>query len=76
MRQFLDHEVGKWVVDSERRFVVAFTRVRREDQPADGGWRWHKWGQYIGKHEPRCEYLYDEDGIDEVYCFHVYERIR
>lgn len=30
-------------------------------------------GQYIGKYEPRCEYLYDEEGIDYVYCFTILE---
>lgn len=30
------------------------------------GWRWHKWGEYIGKHIPCYEYLSDEKGIDYV----------
>ena len=31
-----------------------------------GGWRWHKWGEYIGKHNPQYEYLDHESGIDYV----------
>lgn len=58
---------------SDRKFVVSFTEIKRLDQPAEGGWRWHKWGPYYGAHEPQYEYLHDEKGIDAVHCFHVYE---
>lgn len=57
-----------------RQFVVTLTPVYRADQPRDGGWRWHKWGPYIGAKDPQHEYLYDEDGIDVVYCYHVFEK--
>lgn len=60
--------------DEKRKFVVTLTSVKRANQPSDGGWRWHKWGEYIGAHEPQHEYLHDEEGIDEVFCYHVYER--
>lgn len=61
--------------DPERRFVVFVTPVLQDDQPEDGGWRWHKWGEYIGDMQPQCEYLYDEPEIDQVYCFHIYEQL-
>lgn len=61
------------VEDPDREFAITLTEVRRDEQPADGGWRWHKWGPYIGAHEPQCEYLYDEEGIDRVFCYHVFE---
>lgn len=54
-------------------FTILLTPIFREDQPEYGGWRWHKWGQYIGKFKSRCEYLYDEKGIDYVYCFDIVE---
>lgn len=57
-----------------RYFVVTLTKVRREDQPESGGWRWHKWGEYIGTQAPMHEYLYDDKHIDEVLVFHIYER--
>lgn len=60
--------------DPNRKFVVTVTEVRSGDQPRDGGWRWHKWGPYIGTHEPQCEYLHDEEGIEKVYCYSIYER--
>ena len=34
-----------------------------------GGWRWHKWGEYIGVHEPQHEYLSCEKGIDYVLSY-------
>ena len=34
-----------------------------------GGWRWHKWGEYIGVHEPLHEYLSYEQGIDYVLSY-------
>ena len=58
-----------------REFVVRLTPVLRASQPPDGGWRWHKWGDYIGSYVPQHEYLYYET-IDKVYCFHIYERVK
>lgn len=65
------------LVESSRQFVVTFTRVRRDltNKGRGGGWRWHKWGAYIGKHTPTTEYLDDEPEIEQVFCYHVYERI-
>lgn len=57
------------------RFFITFVRLRRSEQPPDGGWRWHKWGEYIGDREPRCEYLHDEPEIEEVYTFRVYKPV-
>ena len=57
----------------DKKFVILLTPIIREQQPECGGWRWHKWGQYIGKFESKCEYLYDEKGIDYVYCFKILE---
>lgn len=56
-----------------RRFVVSFTEVRRDQQGPHGGWRWHKWGQYIGTQEPAHEYLFDDTHIERVFVFHVFE---
>ena len=39
----------------------------------DGGWRWHKWGRYIGTQNPQCEYLADEPEIEKVVCFSIYK---
>lgn len=61
--------------NSERKFVVTLTKVRKGDQPSEGGWRWCKWGKYIGDHEIKYEYLADEKGIEKVFCYHIYEKI-
>jgi len=55
----------------ERTFAVFFTVIRKADQSEEGGWRWHKWGEYLGSHTPQHEYLYDEEGIEEVYVVHI-----
>ena len=57
----------------DREFMITLTEIKKSDEPAQGGWRWHKWGEYIGEHEPEHEYLFDEDGIESVFCYHVYE---
>jgi hypothetical protein len=56
----------------DRRLVVAFTYLRRDNQQ-DGGWRWHKNGPYVGNFKPQCEYLGDEPIVEEVYTFHLHE---
>lgn len=71
-----DQFVGKFggvLKSSSRKFCVSFTKICRDDQPESGGWRWHKWGPYVGEHEPTVEYLRDEPQIEVVFAYHVYE---
>ena len=63
------------LMESERRFTVTLCEVRHEEESETGGWRWHKWGRYIGTFEPQHEYLNDEVGIDRVFCYHIYELV-
>ncbi|NUJ17431.1 hypothetical protein FKN04_12680 [Bacillus glycinifermentans] len=56
---------------SPNKFVIGLTKVRRKDQPRKYGWRWCKWGEYIGNHTPQHEYLYDEEGIEEVFVYKI-----
>lgn len=67
--------IERWpeLLTDPRRFVVTVTPIRKTDQTASGGWRWHKWGEYIGTKDPQYEYLYDEPDIDVVYVFHILE---
>lgn len=69
-------DVLKVLQDPARQFVLVLTKVTRDKENAGlgGGWRWHKWGEYIGRQQPTTEYLDDEPEIDSVYCYHVYER--
>lgn len=71
------------VCDSPQQFAkkydkfsgyVTFTVVRRKAQSKEGGWRWHKWGEYVGDHQDivsATEYLYDAKEIDEQYLFNT-----
>lgn len=56
-----------------KAWAVSAVRVDKADQPAFGGWRWSKWGPYIGEKKPESSYLADEPVIDSVWCFHVVE---
>lgn len=54
-----------------RLLGVFFTPMVRAEQSPEGGWRWHKWGEYIGDHTPTAEYLYDEPEIERVYVVSI-----
>lgn len=54
-----------------RKMAVGLTVVLRAEQPFSGGWRWHKWGTYLGTKDPQTEYLHDEPVIDRVCCFSI-----
>jgi len=51
------------VADPDNKYMIEITAVyqKKENAGVGGGWRWHKWGEYIGKLDPQCEYLDDED---------------
>jgi hypothetical protein len=68
-------EVIPELTSTEREFVVLLHKIAKSDQPSEGGWRWHKWGDYIGTQTPTAEYIYDEPEIEVVYCYHIYEKI-
>lgn len=63
------------IIDTDPRpFVVSFTKVAKVEEESPGGWRWHKWGAYIGDKDPQCEYIADEGpDITDVWCYHIYE---
>jgi hypothetical protein len=65
-------KLPKSVTEGAEKFVVSVVKISKEDEPASGGWRWHKWGPYIGDKEPTAEYLHDEPDIDVVWTYHVY----
>lgn len=60
--------------DPNRQFVITLTGIRKADEPSNGGWRWHKWGPYIGAFQPTTEYIHDEPEIEQVYVYHIYEK--
>lgn len=73
--QFME-KIGKHLEASSDKYVVCFVKIRKDEQSPSGGWRWHKWGEYIGKQEPQCEYIYDEPVIEEVYTYHFYKKVK
>ncbi len=58
--------------ESEGKFTVVLTPIRKKAQSERDGWRWHKWGEYIGTQTPTTEYLFDEEDIDMIYVYQVY----
>lgn len=70
--QFME-KIGKHLEESPNKYVVSFVRLRKEDQYPEGGWRWRKWGPYIGTQDHQAEYLFDEPVIEEVYVYSFYQ---
>ena len=57
-------------------YLVRVSLLRKEDQHPSGGWRWHKWGPYIGAFQEQArnhEYLYDTPDVEEVFTYEVHE---
>ncbi len=54
-------------------FIIRLMPVFRK---YNEGWRWHKWGEYIGVQKPECEYIGDETNVDMVYAFHIYKIVK
>ena len=61
------------VNSTDLNICINITPIHKSSQPETGGWRWHKWGSYIGTQKSSHEYLYDEKKVELVYVFHVYE---
>ena len=53
----------------EYNLVLLMTPHMNTKDCSWGGWRWHKWGEYLGVHEPQHEYLSYEKGIDYVLSY-------
>jgi len=71
-QQFLDRFKAR-LVNDPRPLCVTFTHVCKVPGNREG-WRWHKWGTYIGTGTPECEYLDDEPGFENgVYVYTIYQ---
>jgi hypothetical protein len=51
--------------------VVLLTVIERAKQPKIGGWRWSKWGTYIGTRKRKADFLANEPEIDKVLVWRV-----
>lgn len=60
----------------DRPLLVFLGRHAKADQSPRGGWRWHKWGPYLGVFREQAaahEYLYDTPDVVEVWSYQVVE---
>lgn len=53
--------------ESDRQFFITIKSVKKSEQSDWAGWRWHKWGPYIGTHEITPI-------VEEVFVYHIYEK--
>ena len=66
------------IKDEDNKYFISVHPIfqNKENTGKGGGWRWQGSGEYIGKLNPQCEYLDDEEfGNDFKYviCFHIYK---
>lgn len=55
----------------KKEFVVLMTPIFKMHQPEKDGWRWEKWGAYIGVYDEPGGYLVHNEGIDYVYVYAI-----
>jgi len=58
--------------DKNKKYTICVTPVWQDQCSEKDGWRWHKWGEYIGKLNPQYEYLYDENFGEDFECVLVF----
>lgn len=71
IEQALEYWKGA-VENPDHKYVISLMPVQKKNEPSTDGWRWHKWGEYIGTQNPQCEYLFDEPEIEKIYCANIY----
>lgn len=71
----LQHDDYAPTLGGDRKFTVFLTPILRENEPPHGGWRWHRWGPYIGNQNPKEEYIVDEQDIDLVFVYYIVEHL-
>lgn len=66
-------DFGAALQSDSREYCMSFTHIAKDPEP--GGWRWHKWGPYVGKGTRTAEYLADEQGFEDgVWVFRIFRR--
>jgi hypothetical protein len=60
-------------LDNNKTYGLFLVPHFKSSQPEKWGWRWEKWGEYIGVQKSVSDYLYDEPNIEMVYSFNIYE---
>jgi hypothetical protein len=70
--QQFDRRFGDILRLHNRKVAVVYEEHTKDDQPAEDGWRWRKWGPYFGEQSPQAEYLADEPEISRVFTFRIF----
>ena len=71
--KYCNERIKESKIKEDKEYIIVLTPIFKKHEPKNEGWRWHKWGEYIGIQNPRCEYLANEDNIDMIYIFGVKE---
>ncbi|EKS4345032.1 hypothetical protein QB607_003035 [Clostridium botulinum] len=70
--EYCNKRISENKIHEEKEYIIVMTPIFKNSQ-GEYGWRWHKWGSYIGVQNPQHEYLADEKNIDVIYVFNVKE---
>lgn len=66
-------KIPQLVSDPDRKFFIILKEMLKSDQSKNGGWRWCKWGPYIGTQNSVADYLFDEPEIEKIICFQIHQ---
>ena len=67
--QILEYFKESPFIKTDIPYCVLMQKVFRIMQPEHNGFRYHKWGPYIGEQELLHEYLADDTHIDKIIIF-------
>lgn len=65
--------IPQLVSDPDRKFFIILKEMLKSEQPKYGGWRWCKWGSYIGTQNSVADYLFDEPEVEKIICFQIHQ---
>lgn len=71
IEQILEHYPE--LLKSEDNFIVIFSDVYRKYQPESYGFRYEKFGEYIGTQNIQHEFIYDDKHIDKVIIYEIFK---
>lgn len=61
------------LLQSKDKFIVLISDVYRKDQPESYGFRYEKFGDYIGTQDIQHEFMYDDKHIDKVIIYWIFK---
>lgn len=71
--KYYERLVSEDIVSPSDNFVILLTPIFKKNYSSYSGWRWKKWGPYVGIQNPTHEYIADEPDIDVVFVFMIYQ---